>query len=717
MPLGFTLFVAACALIAAYGARALARSLGISPPGALLAGLAYAWSGPFVSLIESGQCVAPAFLPWLCAAGAALGARASGPGRELRRPAAWASLCAALVFFSGTPEIGACAFFLSAVLALATAGPGFRLRAAAWSAASAALGACLALVQLLPAAEFLRRSSRAGGFQFEQATTYSLHPLRLPGLLFPFFAGELDAPGTPQWLLDPGTQAPYVQEIYAGALVLSLAVLGVSRKGGRDRVQVVFAAACCALLVLALGSHTPLYRVVSTLFPPLHLVRFPEKLVVPFALALAVLAGAGWDRVRAWSEGLSPAGRRAWSVVEGRSLAAALLLFAGALLSFALSLNADAFALQLGPARAACLRATALPSLGTELAALGLVLAVSVFRSRGILGARAWTFALATLLVLDLAVPAARLDYTVPEAEITGESPLAALVRDDAGAPVSPFRVSVQATGTDAPTLDGLFDRSWPRPRKLFHLRRMALYDAGAALAGVKQDRGYSGFTPGPLRELYMRNGKEALDLLAVKYGVEFGRPVPFYARLGFKARSSLLSGYVRVFDNPGARERLRLVTAVLAPSSTPLPLPPCPGRDAVWLERADADALRTRLALPADCAGLAAPAGGGTVRLLRDLPEEVEGEVDTTSPALAVLADTWDPGWSVFVDGARSLSLAADGVLRAVFVPAGRHRILWIYRAPGLALGGTVSLLALCVWLALLLGGRRRTEHAASAA
>jgi hypothetical protein len=100
--------------------------------------------------------------------------------------------------------------------------------------------------------------------------------------------------------------------------------------------------------------------------------------------------------------------------------------------------------------------------------------------------------------------------------------------------------------------------------------------------------------------------------------------------------------------------------------------------------------------------------------------PERVEIEADLAHPGLVVLGDQYDPGWQVEVrtEGQRSRPatiLQTDRVLRGVWLPAGRHRLVYTYRPAMFYLGAAISLLA---WLALgvvLLASRRRLSTAAS--
>ena len=60
----------------------------------------------------------------------------------------------------------------------------------------------------------------------------------------------------------------------------------------------------------------------------------------------------------------------------------------------------------------------------------------------------------------------------------------------------------------------------------------------------------------------------------------------------------------------------------------------------------------------------------------------------------------TWT-GWTAEVDGAPRPMLIANGLARAVEVPAGRHRIHFAFRTPGLVLSLAASLLTIALFLA----------------
>jgi hypothetical protein len=84
--------------------------------------------------------------------------------------------------------------------------------------------------------------------------------------------------------------------------------------------------------------------------------------------------------------------------------------------------------------------------------------------------------------------------------------------------------------------------------------------------------------------------------------------------------------------------------------------------------------------------------AAEGTVRVLRDAPEEVELAVNLTRGGLVVVPDALHDGWTVSVDGDEAEAIRVNSVVRGVDVPAGRHTVRWSYETPGLTEGAVVS-------------------------
>lgn len=104
----------------------------------------------------------------------------------------------------------------------------------------------------------------------------------------------------------------------------------------------------------------------------------------------------------------------------------------------------------------------------------------------------------------------------------------------------------------------------------------------------------------------------------------------------------------------------------------------------------------------------LSVEGAAGWARLTEDLPDRVSGELQADAPARAVLADSFAPGWRVWVDGRPAAPLRADGFLRAVAVPAGRHLVDWRYDPRAFAAGAALTLAALAAAAAAWLQGLR---------
>ena len=99
------------------------------------------------------------------------------------------------------------------------------------------------------------------------------------------------------------------------------------------------------------------------------------------------------------------------------------------------------------------------------------------------------------------------------------------------------------------------------------------------------------------------------------------------------------------------------------------------------------------------------AAVAAGTAKIVVDLPERVEVDVDAKTPAYLVLADTFDPGWSATVDDRPVPIRPAFAAFRAVFVKPGPHRVIFTYEPSGFRAGlaatiaGLIGVLACLAW------------------
>jgi len=296
--------------LATYG---LARRMNLSPPAAFLSALVFIGSGFMTGHTNHLNILAAAaWLPiqliavdWLLRTNAAApdahpSSTSLQQARYLFRPRAarftFLSLTVALQLLAGHPQIA-----LLSILTLLAYGL-FRTwqlhhgLGGQWKDfmtltrhfgivfAAVPVGGLLAAVQLVPTWELVQESVRAGGLSIRFLASFSWHPALLATLIVPFALGN------------PYPNFSVELAAYLGILPLLLTLSGLVMR--RDRESVFLASLAVVALLLAFGDHTPVYPVLSRL-PLLNLFRVPARFLLPFTLAMALLAGKGFDE---WSK-------------------------------------------------------------------------------------------------------------------------------------------------------------------------------------------------------------------------------------------------------------------------------------------------------------------------------------------------------------------------------------------------------------------------------
>jgi hypothetical protein len=109
----------------------------------------------------------------------------------------------------------------------------------------------------------------------------------------------------------------------------------------------------------------------------------------------------------------------------------------------------------------------------------------------------------------------------------------------------------------------------------------------------------------------------------------------------------------------------------------------------------------RHEVILPSGTAHGRTPGFVGTAAVVRRRSEAVEITAELNAPGHVVLLESYDPGWSVTVDGAPAELLRANVIFRAAAVPAGRHKVQFRYRPPAAVAGAVASALTLAAGLA----------------
>lgn len=292
--IAFNLHYALHWLLAALGMAALARALGQGKPAALVAGLTYGASGWILTGLSFYNLLAvSAWWPFVL-----LGAARGG-----RRGVALGGLACGLALLGGEPVTAALGLVPLLLVAVQSHGP---RRGFLTSAAIGATGLLISLPQIVATARILGFTSR--GALGVGSGRFHLGLARLLELIIPFpFGHPWDLGKGGYWPWDDQPGLPYILTLHLGIVGLWLALAGARKARG-------WAALGLAGLVLAwagaLGG--------DALNSLTHgLMRYPEKLLFWFALAAALLAGWGLERVLATAD--------AW---KGAAIGAGLALVA-----------------------------------------------------------------------------------------------------------------------------------------------------------------------------------------------------------------------------------------------------------------------------------------------------------------------------------------------------------------------------------------------------
>lgn len=283
-------------LLASWGTYWLARTLGISRPGSVLAGGLLAYSGFMVAHLGHYSMLATvSWMPWVFAAIIAC----------VRRGSWVAALGGAVALACAT--LGGHQPLLLMSLTLAALLAGFEL----WRVRGAGVVrlACMAGCALLltlpvlgPSFELTGQTVR-GGLSYAGASAFSIEPTALLHLLVPTVYGSNP---TDYW-------GPFSNtEIwgYVGVLSLFLAALGVVARSSRTRRFWLLVGVLA--LLYALGPFTPLHGWAYAFLPGFDRVRAAGRALLYFDLAVALLAGFGLDTLLR--------GRAGWSLRERGAL-------------------------------------------------------------------------------------------------------------------------------------------------------------------------------------------------------------------------------------------------------------------------------------------------------------------------------------------------------------------------------------------------------------
>lgn len=639
-----------------------ARGRGLHPFAAALCGLVAPLTGPVFPHFYAGHlsnlCTL-AWAPWMFAG------LDEWHDRGARRGLLLAGAAVALQVLAGQIQ---CVFYL-AVAALVHAGarilaePQARRRALPGLAVAYLLGAALAAAQLLPglaaAGEGLRQqrldATTAGEFSFPLE---NLLTAAVPG----FFGDSVHHLYWGRW-------SSWEMSLFLGVsglfLLLVAAVDPLSRRGARLDL-----AAAGLLLVLALGSNTPLFRPLYEFVPGLGRFRGWSKFSFPAGLFLLLVSGRGAD-----------------AILRSRKPPRAPAL-AGGLLGCALL--AGGLALVQRPPLIAGFLARIRDS-GESYLSTDMFNSPATIEAAGTQAGRSLATAGALAILCSGALALAGLR---PRAGLVLLGMLPAEMIAFAATQYGHFR----AGDAEHPEIA---DYVAARPGD-YRIQDMVSPNNGI-LVGAPD---LWGDDPALLRRY--------AEFMAFTQGEDpdhatqqliFGRAAPIYSllRLRYVFYASPPDGF-GVHEVPGAMDRVQLVsqcrviperrallTALCAPGFDP--------RQTVLLEREPNPQPRPG-------------AVSGRARVVRQSADRLTVEADLAAPAILLVTDGYSRDWHASpLPGSsqpRYEVMPADYVVRATPLAAGHHLIQFDYEPRGLSAGLWLSGIAWAAWSALWLRDRK---------
>jgi hypothetical protein len=713
--------------LAATGTYVFARRLSQSRFAAFFAAFVFGFSGPMLSLGNFYNEVAcAAWIPWALVA----------TDRAVRNPQArrpWIALVVvfALQFLAAEPLTLLATFALCFGYALCLTPSGAdgakqKLRIAARFVLVGILMVGVCAIQFLPALDLLHNSRRGvGGFPYGETTYWSMHPLSLLEVLLPDFFASPFAPSTLWTAMLNFRNSPYFPSVFCGFLPIFLAWVGWAL--GRDRRRHWLGAAGILLLLLAMGKFLPIFRGLYAVFPPLHLLRFPLKLLVPAVFCAAILAGWGLEGMRRKVE--VQRSRRSYVLLP----LVVMLVLTGAAYLVAIAgpgmvgtfttavLNwtnqrvtwppvpaLDPDSLQNAAAYLAGRCRLFLPGLlGFEIAGLAWFLAVEKDKR--------WTRAAGPLAVMLACLQLVLANYgvnpTVPRGFYTYRPPALAAMAE---APRAPYRycyIYHLAQPAHSGGLGFLNFESIPVASGLSPLAQQAFRDRlllarAMMLTGVEGviDNDVEWSFPPELEEFWVFALTRLDD--AQKMECLVGRTnVKYFVSPGPR-ESAVLKQAARFFtgsDSPGyvyedlcAAPRAYAVAQASYYGDSSQALSAMASPDFHPLGQA------VLAAPPAPETEHAMPAPAGEVDIVSRTDNAVELRVNLDRPGYVLLLDRFSPDWKASVDGRDAPVVRANQIFQAVFAQPGIHsvRFYWHQRGllPGLAL--SLATILLLGWL-----------------
>lgn len=685
MTVGFMVHIFLSGLFTYYFLRAW--GLGFYP--ALLGGLAYMMGGPIASYVSpghDGKLFVSALTPlalWMLL-------------RGIRDGRLWAfgvfALTTGLAVLSPHPQLLQYMLLLSGAFALFLAFSGGDSGAAlprnvaltrlGLSAAAVAIGMLMGAVQYLPVMEYVPWSPRAGGKGYDYATTFSFPLEELINTYVPQFSGILNAYS--------GRNGIHLHSEYLGVAVLILAVLGFGtvRLTRRRAFARFWLGTMIVALLWALGNSTPFFHLIYAIVPGTKFFRAPSTIIYVVALAIAVFAALGLERVLARE--YTRRYLTGWAVAAGLML---LLGVSGVLTSMATAVAIPQLVDRVAD-NAGAIVVGSLRSFLVAAIALGILFALLADKMH----ARHAALALIALTAVDLwSIERLYWQFSPPASTLFARD----AIIDHLTAVKEPGRVLALQL---SPQSDAQRDPY------------LSTESNGLMVHDIRQVVGYHGNSLGRYNDLI--EGRQLIEpqiwrLLNVRYLLTDADTVPIEGARKLKGPVKNAAGSTEyLYELPGENPFAWVAPVIVKAGDAP-----------VLATVIDARFNAAQAALVDSAAPVVGPPittlpapTGIAVHTAGYAPGHIALQLAKPAPAgsALVVSENYYPGWKATADGKDALVVRTDYSLMGVVLPAGATRVELTFTSPAYERGKMLTLLALglsviAIAAGMVVGRRRR--------
>lgn len=680
-------------LVSAVGSYALARQWGYPTYLSLVAAFLFTLGGIIVSLSNVlNHFQTAVWLPLLILAGER--ATRSYSGKDLLIFAG----VGLVQFLAGSPEFYALSLGLLCIYVLATAkqcSVSAYIKPFLLVIAANILVLAASMVQLLPTLELFFQSRRPNSIPFEEATAWSLSPVSL--INFFILDKEVDESLFNAVRLFFGRDIPFFVSLYMG----QLCVFGVCSwfLHARRLEKLMLSSLVLFGVALALGKHSAVYSFLLAYVPLFSLFRFPEKfvfLVYPVLITITLR------------------GLHTFVTSEDDTHKKSLWLFCAIVVSlttiyFACLLRPDDYFTFLRwtdlvrPASIGEILPSLLFSLERQILLSGALLVILFLYKRQTLGPLVFRILIVALVFVDLTSAHRQFQFLVKPELVTDKPNIISTSGSQR------YRL-FSGLPSLHPSVFTMRDRSFPEVAE-------AVWSSLVPNIGVFYDVDYLQEIDALSRTPYDVFLKTAKNLPPEKF-------YPLLGALNVKYISSfspLPDGDIELvrhfpeyplwlYELDQAVPRVYIVSAAEHETED--------GKTLERLASKDFDPLVTVLVDEpmslSNTAGFQAEA-----RILEYGNHRVNIQASLDSPGILVLADSFYPGWNVYVNGRQEKIYRANLFFRGVQLSPGTHTVQFRYEPRAFAIGRAVSVITLLLIVAffILLYLRKRRQNLTAAA